>query len=82
MFERPQIEGNFRSKIDTAFAHGHANTLKRELSVGFAVADHDVAAAAPNQLIQSHIVEVAAIAKVYIATRVVCPAEQLIQQPQ
>ena len=82
VFEWPKIERNLHAEINPALAYGHANTVKAEVAIFFAVTDHDIPAVTAHQLIQSHIVEVAAVAEIHIVAGIICACEQFVNQPQ
>ena len=65
------IEGDLYAEVEAGFADGHADALESEVWVRLAIADDDGAAAAAEELIEAHVVEVTAIGEVDVRGGVV-----------
>src|SRR5271170_6997278 len=74
------IESDFDPEVEAGLADGHADALECEVGVGLAIADDDGAAAAAEELIEAHVVEVTAIGEIDVRGGVVRLAEELIDQ--
>jgi len=61
-----EIQFYLGAKVDAALTDGRADPLIYIIAILLGVADDNLVAAAPHQLIQSHIVEVAAVRQVHV----------------
>ena len=77
-----QVKIDGHAEVDAALANGRTDSLVGVVAVLFRVADKDAVATPPNQLVQAHIVEVAAIGQVHILGGIVDAAQQFAQQPK
>src|SRR5713226_7903829 len=59
VLEWPQIEGNFYAEVNPALANRHPDSGKLQISVVFAVTDHDIRTAAADKFVKTHVVEMA-----------------------
>src|ERR1700722_15343500 len=76
------IESDFDAEVEAGLANGHADALERKVGVCLAIADNDGAAAAAEELVEAHVVEVTAIGEVDVRGGVVRLAEELIDQAE
>ena len=80
--EAGEIEVDLRPEVDAAFANRHANAFVGIVGILFRVADDDAIAAAPHQLVESHVVKMASVGEIDIGRCVGDAAKQLLRQPE
>lgn len=76
------IKSDFDAEVEAGLADGHANALERKVGICLAVANDDGAAAAAEEFVEAHVVEVTAVGEVDVRGGVVRLTEELIDQAE